>query len=118
MSRSERERDWAPRRELESWLGLRCEVEMLQVPPAFGRAHVTLTLSSGVMPQIATQVATLTRDTPVYHPHHGAGVVYWAAASKEVMRSGRHFVQVTVRCVSPLLRSRRPSSVASTCWGS
>ena len=42
---SEQERDWAPRRGLESWLGLMHEVEVLRLPLAFGRAHAAITLS-------------------------------------------------------------------------
>ena len=55
------------------------EVELLRVPLVFGRAHADLTLSEG------GAVATKTV--------HGA---WRAAASKVVMRSGRHFVQFTV----------------------
>ena len=36
---SEQERGWVPRRDLESWLGLMHEVEVLRLPLAFGRAH-------------------------------------------------------------------------------
>ena len=42
---SEQERGWAPRLELESWLDLVHEVELLRVPLLFGRAHADLTLS-------------------------------------------------------------------------
>ena len=44
---SEQERGWVPRRGLEtlSWLRLMHEVEVLQLPLAFGRAHATITLS-------------------------------------------------------------------------
>ena len=44
---SEQERGWVPRRELESLLGLVHEVELLRLPPVFGRAHGSLTLSGG-----------------------------------------------------------------------
>ena len=44
---SEQERGWVPRLELESWLGLMREVELLRLPLAFGRAHADLTLSEG-----------------------------------------------------------------------
>ena len=42
---SEQERGWAPRRGLESWLGLMHEVGALRLPLAFGRAHAEITLS-------------------------------------------------------------------------
>ena len=76
---SEQQRGWALRRGLESWLGLMHEVERLRVPLVFGRAHAEVTLSQG------GAVATRT-----------AGGDWQAAASKVVMRSGRHFAQLTV----------------------
>ena len=78
----EQERGWVPRRELENWLGLMHEVELLRLPLAFGRAHADLTLSEGG--------AVVTK---------GMGLVtagWRAAASKAVMRSGCHFVWFTV----------------------
>ena len=45
--RSEQERDWVPRRGLESLLGLMHEVELPRVPLLFGRAHGSFTLSEG-----------------------------------------------------------------------
>ena len=42
---SEQERGWVPRRELESWVCLMHEVELLRLPLLFGRAHGSLTLS-------------------------------------------------------------------------
>ena len=71
---SEQERGWLPRRELESWLGLVRELEVLQVPLAFGRAHAAMTASEG------GAVATM-----------GVGGGFRAAASKVAMRSGRSF---------------------------
>ena len=76
---SEQERGWVPRRELESWLGLMHEVEELRLPLAFGRSHATVTLSENGA--LATRTA-------------GGG--WRTAASKVVMRSGRHFAQFTV----------------------
>ena len=76
---SEQERGWTPRVERESWLGLMREVAVLRVPPVFGRAHGSSTLSEGGA--VATQ---------------GAGGGYRAAASKAVMRSGRHFASNTL----------------------
>ena len=76
---SEQERGWVSRRDLESWLCLMHEVELLRVPLGFGRAHVDVTLSAG------EAVAT-----------RGAGVGWRTAASKVVMRSGRHFAQFTL----------------------
>ena len=75
--RSVQERGWVPRCELEDWLGLMREVALLRVPLAFGRAHGSFTLSEG------GAVATRTGD---------AG--QRGAASKAVVRSGRHFAQL------------------------
>ena len=78
---SEQERGWVPRRELESVLDLMWEVERLRLLLAFGRAHAaSLTLSENE--------AVATRGV--------GGGVWRAAASKVVMRSGRHFVRFTV----------------------
>ena len=85
---SEQERGWAPRwtKRGRSWLCLMQEVELLRVPLVFCRAHASLTLSEGG--------AVATRDL-----HYGA---YRTAASKAVMRSGRHFVQFTVLAGNPM----------------
>ena len=77
---SEQELGWVPRRALESWLCLMREVELLRVPLLFGRAHDDITLSEGGV--VATKSAG-----------HG---YYRSVASKVMMRSGRHFVQLTV----------------------
>ena len=76
---SEQERGWVPRCDLESWLCLMHEVELLRVPVAFGRAHAFLTQSEGG--------AVVTRTV---------GGATRTAASTVVMRSGSHFVQFTV----------------------
>ena len=68
-----------PRLELQSWLCLMHEVELLRVPVVFGRAHADFTLSED------GAVATKGGDDRVR-----------SAASRVVMRSGRHFVQFTV----------------------
>ena len=78
---SDQERGWVPRRELESLLGLMREVALLRVPLLFGRSNSDITLSEG------GAVATISV---------GGGRSYRAAASKLVMRSGRHFAQLTV----------------------
>ena len=78
---SEQERGWVPRRELESWLSLMHEVELLRLPLAFGRAHTDITLSEDRV--LATSSV------------HGGG--FRVAASMVVVRSGRHFAQFTVR---------------------
>ena len=75
---SEQERGWVPRRGLESWLGLMHEVEVLQLPLAFGRAHAEITLSEN------GAVATKSRGG------------WRTAASRVAMRSGRHYAQFTV----------------------
>ena len=75
----EQERGWVPRREVESWLCLMHEVELLRLPLVFGLAHGNFTLSEG------GAVATKT------------GYGTWrAAASNVAMRSDRHFAQFTV----------------------
>ena len=83
--RSEQERGWVQRRELESWLRLMHEVSVLRLPLAFGRAHASVTLSENGA--VATK----------------SGGGFRTAASKVVMRSGRHFVQFTVAEGSDLL---------------
>ena len=77
---SEQERGWVPRRELESWLCLVHEVAVLRLPLLFGRAHADITLSEGG--------AVSTKNTPYDGPRGAASVV--------VMRSGRHFAELTV----------------------
>ena len=77
---SEQERGWVSRGERVSWLGLMHAVVLLRVPLVFGRSHADVTLSEGGA--VATK--------GVY------GGSWRAAASKVVMRSGRHFAQFTV----------------------
>ena len=78
VERSEQERGWVPRRGRPSWLcRMHDEVEGLQLPLAFGRAHADITLSMGG--------ALATND---------AGIGWRTAASSVVMRSGRHFAQL------------------------
>jgi hypothetical protein len=76
--RSEQERGWVSYRTTESWLCLMHEVEVLRLPLAFGRARGIFTLSEN------GAVAT------------NSGENFRVAASKVVMRSGRHFAQFTV----------------------
>ena len=77
---SELERGSVPRLKHQSWLCLMQEVELLRVPLLFGRAHAIFKLSEGGA--VATKnVGDSTMRT---------------AASKVVMRSGRHFVRFTV----------------------
>ena len=76
---SDQERGWVPRRGHESWLGLVHEVEVLQLPLAFARAHADITLSE--------DGAVATR---------GDQGEFRAAKSRGAMRSGRHFAQFTV----------------------
>ena len=47
-----------PQRELERWLGLMQEVELLQLPLVFGRAHANVTLSEGLTVATKTSGAT------------------------------------------------------------
>ena len=67
-------------RTIESWLCLMHEVVVLRLPLAFGRAHADFTLSENG--------AVATKSVDSYQAR--------AAASKVVMRSGRHFAQFTV----------------------
>ena len=79
---TDQERGWVPRRGRESWLGLMWEVESLRRRGAvLGRSHEYITLSEGG--SLATMVV------------NGDGY-YRAAASKAVMRAGRHYVQFTM----------------------
>ena len=74
------ERGWVPRRGRESWLGLMWEVESLRRAAVFGRrSHETITLSEG------GALATMGE-------HDG---LFRTAASKAVMRAGRHYAQFT-----------------------
>ena len=77
---SELERGSVPRLKHQSWLCLMQEVELLRVPLAFDRAHADVTLSEGGA--VATKNVADGRSR--------------AAASKAVMRSGRHFARFTV----------------------
>jgi hypothetical protein len=80
---TDQEQGWIPRRSRESWLGLMWEVESLRRRGAvFGRSHEDITLSEGGL------VATMRFDR-AWAPNH-------AAASKAVMRDGRHYAQFTV----------------------
>jgi hypothetical protein len=75
---NEQERSWVPRRGRESWLGLMWEVEVLRKDLVFGRSHQSIALSEGG--------ALATVDVSGSWP---------AAASKAVMRAGRHYAQFT-----------------------
>eukprot|EP01046_Picozoa_sp_COSAG06_P034048 COSAG06_NODE_3529_length_5226_cov_6.215526_3_plen_305_part_00 len=72
------ERGWVPRHGRESWLGLMWEVEALRRGAVFGRSHGSMALPEG------GAVATAATDD---------GHV---AASRAVMRAGRHYAQFTV----------------------
>jgi hypothetical protein len=77
---SDQEQGWVPRRGRESWLGLMWEVEVLRRGAVFGRSHELITLSEGGA--LATKGVN--------------DLAYRAAASKAVMRAGRHYAQFTV----------------------
>ena len=77
---TDQEQGWVPRRGRESWLGLMWEVEVLRRGAVFGRSHELITLSEGG--SLATIVG-------------GCGA-WIAAASKAVIRAGRHYAQFTV----------------------
>jgi hypothetical protein len=77
---TDQERGWVPRRDRESWLGLMWEVESLRRGVVFGRSHEGMTLSEGG--SVATKA--------------GGDYSIRVAASKVVMRAGRHYVQFTV----------------------
>jgi hypothetical protein len=77
---TDQERGWVPRRGRERWLGLMWEVEALRRGSAvFGRSHESIALSEGG--SLATRVGLFP---------------FPAAASKAVMRAGRHYAQFTV----------------------
>ena len=76
---TDQEQGWVPRRGRESWLGLMWEVESLRRRGAvFGRCHADITLSEG-----GSRVTKATGGRRV-------------AASKAVMRAGRHFLQLEI----------------------
>jgi hypothetical protein len=80
---TDQEQGWVPRRGRERWLGLMWEVESLRRGAVFGRSsQEVITLSAG------GAVATAATDHTNLHGH--------AAASKAVMRAGRHYAQFTV----------------------
>eukprot|EP01046_Picozoa_sp_COSAG06_P086133 COSAG06_NODE_32759_length_500_cov_3.299252_1_plen_166_part_11 len=74
------EQGWVPRRGRESWLGLMWEVESLRRGAVFERSNGLITLSEGG--SLATRNG------------HDGGLR--TAASKAVMRAGRHYAQFTV----------------------
>eukprot|EP01046_Picozoa_sp_COSAG06_P049973 COSAG06_NODE_7805_length_2368_cov_3.452182_2_plen_321_part_01 len=74
------EQGWVPRRGRESWLGLMWEVESLRRGAVFERSHELITLSEG-----GAQAA-----------RNGYDGEERTAASKAVMRAGRHYAQFTV----------------------
>ena len=81
---SEQERGWVPRwGRLMSWLSVMHEVGLLRLPLAFGDAHASITLSED------GALATRERTNP-------DDFFYRSAQSKPVMRSGRHFAQLTL----------------------
>ena len=77
---TDQEQGWVPRRGRESLLGLMWEVEVLRAA-VLGRSHENITLSEGG--SVAKQVVASDFHTRV-------------AASKAVMRAGRHYAQFTV----------------------
>jgi hypothetical protein len=80
LSCTDQERGWVPHRGRKSWLGLMWEVQSLRRGAVFGRSHEYITLSEG------GSRATV----------HADGIGCTSAASKAVMRAGRHYVQFTV----------------------
>jgi hypothetical protein len=79
LSCTDQERGWVPRCGRESWLGLMWEVESLRRGAAvFGRSPEDITLSEG------GSRATM-----------GVNGAIDSAASKAVMRAGRHYLQFT-----------------------
>ena len=79
---TKQERGWVPRRGRESWLGLMWEVEVLRRGAVFGRSHESMTLSEG------GSLATMAMGNPISS--------FVTAASKAVMRAGRHYAKFTV----------------------
>jgi hypothetical protein len=79
---TEQQRGWVPWRACESWLGLMHEVETLRRAAVFGRSHETIAVSEG------GALLTVEEEDGAYE--------YRTAASKAVMRAGRHYVQFTV----------------------
>jgi hypothetical protein len=78
------ERGWVPRRGRASWLGLMWELQVLRKAAVFGRSHEdNITLSEG------GALATM-GDGDRWSDR------WYTAASKAVMRAGRHYAQFTV----------------------
>ena len=82
---TDHEHGWVPRRGRESWLGLMWEVQSLRRAAVLGRSNRNTTLSENG--SLATR--TMAAVGAVGYPH---GI----AASKVVMRAGRHYAQFTV----------------------
>ena len=77
----ERERRWVPRREADTWLRLRMEVEALRRPLVFGRSSSEIVLSEGGA--LATRSAV--------GKHTGR-----TAVSTRTMRAGCHFAELVL----------------------
>eukprot|EP01046_Picozoa_sp_COSAG06_P023008 COSAG06_NODE_1811_length_8317_cov_7.969944_7_plen_317_part_00 len=82
---TDQEQGWVPRRGRESWLGLMWEVESLRRSAVFGRLHSMITLSAGG--SLATK-GTSAAGNPYLDGTR-------SAASKAVMRAGRHYARFT-----------------------
>ena len=90
---TDQERGWVPRRGRESWLGLMWEVQVLHRSAVFGRSHAHITLSEGG--------ARATKA--VGHDYSER-----AAASKAVIRAGRHYAKFTAVSGSMMFGVTRP----------
>ena len=101
--RSDAERAWAPRREGETWLGLKHEVEVLgSWPLIFSQAHASLLPAEGgavVTMQAADNGDSNDSSDPAEStPQEGQPRLrtFRTATTGAVMRAGRHFSEFTV----------------------
>jgi hypothetical protein len=100
---SEQERGWVPRRGRESWLGLMLELQLLRRAAVFGRSHKTAISVSdhragGSLVSALRYAAWLDNDYGWFR----------SAASKVVMRAGRHYAVFTLGESLPVCGVIRP----------
>jgi hypothetical protein len=91
LSHGSQQRDWVPRRERESWLGLMHELQLLQRPLMFDRRPRMF--GGKVIDSDASQRVDGEEVPDLSTVKMFGDEVFCCAASKQVMRAGRHFVE-------------------------
>ena len=95
LSRGSQQRDWVPRREQESWLGLMHELQLLQRPLIFDRRAQGF---GGKIIGTDASIVNSDGDEEWEEPDLSIALMFGVelfccAASKQVMRAGRHFAE-------------------------